>query len=89
VNESMGCLQLKPLNTNDFYFRLNNSLIKNLSNLLSTVILMERNIVISGFELSEKSYQSLFVSRVSIHGHRTLKAPHPVRSAQLTRVPPS
>ena len=24
-----------------------------------------------------------------IHGHRTLKAPHPVRSAQLTRVPPS
>jgi hypothetical protein len=25
----------------------------------------------------------------SIHGHRTLKAPHPVRSAQLTRVPPS
>ena len=28
--------------------------------------------------------------RVSIiHGHRTLKAPHPVRSAQLTRVPPS
>jgi hypothetical protein len=26
---------------------------------------------------------------VYIHGHRTLKAPHPVRSAQLTRVPPS
>ena len=26
---------------------------------------------------------------VDIHGHRTLKAPHPVRSAQLTRVPPS
>ena len=25
----------------------------------------------------------------SIHGHRTLKTPHPVRSAQLTRVPPS
>lgn len=25
----------------------------------------------------------------TIHGHRTLKAPHPVRSAQLTRVPPS
>ena len=25
----------------------------------------------------------------NIHGHRTLKAPHPVRSAQLTRVPPS
>ena len=25
----------------------------------------------------------------SIHGHRTLKAPHPVRSAKLTRVPPS
>jgi hypothetical protein len=24
-----------------------------------------------------------------IHGHRTLKAPHPVRSAKLTRVPPS
>ena len=24
-----------------------------------------------------------------IHGHRTLKAPHPVRSAQLTGVPPS
>ena len=24
-----------------------------------------------------------------IHGHRTLKAPHPVWSAQLTRVPPS
>jgi hypothetical protein len=24
-----------------------------------------------------------------IHGHRTLKAPHPVRSAQLTKVPPS
>ena len=22
-----------------------------------------------------------------IHGHRTLKAPHPVRSAKLTRVP--
>ena len=26
---------------------------------------------------------------IFIHGHRTLKAPHPVRSAQLTRVPPS
>ena len=26
---------------------------------------------------------------VDIHGHRTLKAPHPVWSAQLTRVPPS
>ena len=26
---------------------------------------------------------------IVIHGHRTLKAPHPVRSAQLTRVPPS
>ena len=25
----------------------------------------------------------------NIHGHRTLKAPHPVRSAKLTRVPPS
>ena len=25
----------------------------------------------------------------SIHGHRTSKAPHPVRSAQLTGVPPS
>ena len=24
-----------------------------------------------------------------IHGHRTLKTPHPVRSAKLTRVPPS
>ena len=24
-----------------------------------------------------------------IHGHRTLKALHPVRSAKLTRVPPS
>ena len=29
------------------------------------------------------------VNIYSIHGHRTLKAPHPVRSAQLTRVPPS
>ena len=27
--------------------------------------------------------------RKSIHGHRTSKAPHPVRSAQLTGVPPS
>jgi hypothetical protein len=26
---------------------------------------------------------------ICIHGHRTLNAPHPVRSAQLTRVPPS
>lgn len=30
-----------------------------------------------------------FLTRHVIHGHRTLKAPHPVRSAQLTRVPPS
>ena len=28
------------------------------------------------------------VNKYSIHGHRTLKAPHPVRSPQLTRVPP-
>ena len=28
-------------------------------------------------------------SIADIHGHRTLKAPHPVRSAKLTRVPPS
>jgi hypothetical protein len=26
---------------------------------------------------------------VDIHGHRTVKAPHPVRSAQLNTVPPS
>ena len=32
---------------------------------------------------------STFLVVLSIHGHRTLKAPHPVRSAQLTRVPPS
>ena len=31
----------------------------------------------------------LFFTKSVIHGHRTLKAPHPVRSAQLTRVPPS
>jgi hypothetical protein len=30
-----------------------------------------------------------FPRKFSIHGHRTLKVPHPVRSAQLTRVPPS
>ena len=30
-----------------------------------------------------------FFTTSVIHGHRTLKAPHPVRSAQLTRVPPS
>lgn len=26
---------------------------------------------------------------IGIHGHRTVKAPHPVRSAQLNTVPPS
>ena len=31
----------------------------------------------------------LLKSEEDIHGHRTLKAPHPVRSAKLTRVPPS
>lgn len=31
----------------------------------------------------------LYQDNSFIHGHRTLKAPHPVRSAQLTRVPPS
>jgi hypothetical protein len=31
----------------------------------------------------------LYQDNPSIHGHRTLKAPHPVWSAQLTRVPPS
>jgi hypothetical protein len=30
-----------------------------------------------------------FLIVFSIHGHRTLKTPHPVRSAQLTKVPPS
>ena len=31
----------------------------------------------------------IFLDSFDIHGHRTLKAPHPDRSAQLTRVPPS
>lgn len=31
----------------------------------------------------------LYLDNPFIHGHRTLKAPHPVWSAQLTRVPPS
>ena len=30
-----------------------------------------------------------YIAVLGIHGHRTLKAPHPVRSAQLTGVPPS
>ena len=34
----------------------------------------------------EVVYESLEWSE-NIHGHRTLKAPHPVRSAKLTRVP--
>lgn len=38
---------------------------------------------------SKSFYQNRCISTLSIHGHRTLKAPHPVRSAQLTRVPPS
>ena len=36
-----------------------------------------------------KWYQKDVITSTDIHGHRTLKAPHPVRSAQLTRVPPS
>jgi hypothetical protein len=38
--------------------------------------------------LENASYIQL-KGREDIHGHRTLKAPHPVRSAKLTRVPPS
>jgi hypothetical protein len=37
----------------------------------------------------EKGSYKLQKSEKDIHGHRTLKAPHPVRSAKLTRVPPS
>jgi hypothetical protein len=45
------------------------------------------------FAMTTKFHYTCVHSRVKtlqfIHGHRTLKAPHPVRSAQLTRVPPS
>jgi hypothetical protein len=33
--------------------------------------------------------QSGVIIHNNIHGHRTLKAPHPVWSAQLSKVPPS
>ena len=32
-------------------------------------------------------HDSGFAVVLVIHGHRTLKAPHPVRSAQLSKVP--
>lgn len=39
---------------------------------------------------SDKKYLLVLALGVQgIHGHRTSKAPHPVRSAQLTGVPPS
>jgi hypothetical protein len=36
-----------------------------------------------------ESEQKELLNLSGIHGHRTSKAPHPVRSAQLTEVPPS
>jgi hypothetical protein len=36
-----------------------------------------------------KAVYEQFLTWFTIHGHRTPKAPHPVRSAQLTGVPPS
>jgi hypothetical protein len=56
-----------------------------------TFLMNEANLLSALFRASslhewdEKCSQRL----IFIHGHRTLKAPHPVRSAQLTRVPPS
>ena len=38
--------------------------------------------------LTEGHIRDMFTN-TCIHGHRTPKAPHPVRSAKLTGVPPS
>ena len=40
-----------------------------------------------GFRFGQRKNHGMVRTDGYIHGHRTLKAPHPVRSAQLTRVP--
>jgi hypothetical protein len=38
-------------------------------------------------QVGRARHDSGFAVVLVIHGHRTLKAPHPVRSAQLSKVP--
>ena len=58
----------------------------------SLQVAMQKVAVLVHEQLMLKDTRCLYVRMLfynTIHGHRTLKAPHPVRSAQLTRVPPS
>jgi hypothetical protein len=64
-------------------------------NILQGAIYQRRDYTEGGRLLQWSKYTKTQSSQVpvlgdeGIHGHRTSKAPHPVRSAQLTGVPPS
>ena len=56
------------------------------------IAILYRILQLNGCELRTCIWKmdcGLSLGFICIHGHRTLKAPHPVWSAQLTRVPPS
>ena len=50
--------------------------------------LVDVNVSVSAFPAESWVYRANDLT-IGIHGHRTVKAPHPVRSAQLNTVPPS